>query len=67
MWGKRFTAVKIINMLREAEVFLSTGKSTGEVWGLYKYRILTAHIFFSCLDIFLKQIKNRKNWDGIGF
>jgi transposase InsO family protein len=31
MWGKRFTAVKIINMLREAEVLLSTGKSTGEV------------------------------------
>jgi putative transposase len=27
---KRFTAEKIINMLREAEVLLSTGKSTGE-------------------------------------
>ena len=27
---KRFTAEKIINMLREAEVLISTGKSTGE-------------------------------------
>jgi len=31
MPGKRFTAEKIINMLREAEVLLSTGKSAGEV------------------------------------
>ena len=31
MPGKRFTAEKIINMLREAEVLLSTGKSGGEV------------------------------------
>ena len=31
MWGKRFTAEKIINMLREAEVLLSTGKSAVEV------------------------------------
>jgi hypothetical protein len=30
---KRFTAEKIINMLREAEVLLSTGKSTGEACG----------------------------------
>ncbi len=29
MHGKRFTAEKIINMLREAEVLLSTGKSAG--------------------------------------
>ena len=29
--GKRFTAEKIINMLREAEVLLSTGKTAGEV------------------------------------
>ena len=28
MWGKRFTAEKIINMLREAEVLLGAG----EVW-----------------------------------
>jgi transposase-like protein len=32
MPGKRFTAEKIINMLREAEVLLSTGKTTGEVY-----------------------------------
>jgi transposase-like protein len=31
MPGKRFTAEKIINMLREAEVLLSTGKTAGEV------------------------------------
>ena len=31
MSGKRFTAEKIFNMLREAEVLLSTGKSAGEV------------------------------------
>ena len=31
MPGKRFTAEKIINMLMEAEVLLSTGKSAGEV------------------------------------
>ena len=31
MLGKRFTAEKIINMLREAEVLLSTGKTAGEV------------------------------------
>ena len=31
MPGKRFTAEKINNMLREAEVLLSTGKSAGEV------------------------------------
>ncbi len=31
MRGKRFTAEKIINMLREAEVLLSTGKTAGEV------------------------------------
>ena len=31
MPGKRFTAEKIINMLREAEVRLSTGKSAAEV------------------------------------
>ena len=31
MPGKRFTAEKIINMLREAEVLLSTRKSAGEV------------------------------------
>ncbi len=31
MPGKRFTAEKIINMLREAEVLLSTGKTSGEV------------------------------------
>jgi len=31
MPGKRFTAEKIINMLREAEILLSTGKTTGEV------------------------------------
>ena len=31
MPGKRFTAEKIITMLREAEVLLSTGKSSGEV------------------------------------
>jgi transposase-like protein len=31
MPGKRFTAEKIITMLREAEVLLSTGKTTGEV------------------------------------
>ncbi|UCB45632.1 MAG: transposase [Spirochaetota bacterium] len=29
--GKRFTAEKIINMLREAEVLLSSGKTAGEV------------------------------------
>ena len=31
MPGKRFTAEKIINMLREAEVLLSTGKTAGEI------------------------------------
>jgi transposase-like protein len=31
MPGKRFTAEKIINMMREAEVLLSTGKTAGEV------------------------------------
>ena len=31
MPGKRFTAGKIINMLREAEVLLSTGKTATEV------------------------------------
>ena len=31
MPGKRFTAEKIINMLREADVLLSTGKTAGEV------------------------------------
>ena len=31
MPGKRFTAEKIINMLREAEVLLSSGKTAGEV------------------------------------
>ena len=31
MPGKRFTAEKIITMLREAEVLLSTGKTAGEV------------------------------------
>ena len=31
MPGKRFTAENIINMLREAEVLLSTGKTAGEV------------------------------------
>ena len=31
MPGKRFTAEKVINMLREAEVLLSTGKTAGEV------------------------------------
>jgi hypothetical protein len=31
MPGKRFTAEKIINMLRKAEVLLSTGKTAGEV------------------------------------
>ena len=31
MPGKRFTAEKIINMLREAEVLLSTGKTAAEV------------------------------------
>ena len=31
MPGKRFTAEKIINMLREAQVLLSTGKTAGEV------------------------------------
>lgn len=31
MPGKRLTAEKIINMLREAEVLLSSGKSAGEV------------------------------------
>ena len=31
MPGKRFTAEKIINMLREAEALLSTGKTAGEV------------------------------------
>ncbi len=31
MPGKRFTAEKIITMLREAEVLLSTEKTTGEV------------------------------------
>ena len=31
MPGKRFTAEKIINRLREAEVLLSTGKTAGEV------------------------------------
>jgi len=30
MPGKRFTAEKVINMLREAEVLLSTGKGAGE-------------------------------------
>ncbi len=32
MPGKRFTAEKIINMLREADVLLSTGKTAGEVF-----------------------------------
>ena len=31
MPGKRFTTEKIINILREAEVLLSTGKTAGEV------------------------------------
>ena len=31
MPGKRFTTEKIINMLREAEVLLSTGKTAAEV------------------------------------